>query len=76
LVTGLVERDLRRYGAGRESSDKYELSRKLIVPSIAVCFLLYLSWPNSINPATIVVPFAAFFGYSLHLTASNYKKHF
>lgn len=76
LVTGLVQRDLRKWGAGRESTDKFELSTKLISPSIVFCFILYLSWPNSINPALIIVPFAAMFGYSLHLTASNYKKYF
>ncbi|WP_157823681.1 MULTISPECIES: DUF4400 domain-containing protein [Pseudoalteromonas] len=76
IVTGLVERDLRKFGAGRESTDKYELSMKLIAPSIILCFVLYLSWPTSINPALIVVPFSALFGYSLHLTASNYKKYF
>jgi integrating conjugative element membrane protein (TIGR03747 family) len=76
LVTGLVQRDLRKWGAGRESTDKFELSTKLISPSVVLCFVIYLSWPNSINPALIVVPFAAMFGYALHLTASNYKKYF
>ncbi|WP_045391787.1 TIGR03747 family integrating conjugative element membrane protein [Vibrio rotiferianus] len=75
IVTGLVERDLRRFGAGRESSDRYELARKLVFPSVSLCFILYLSWPNSINPALIVVPFAAAFGWALHLTFSNYKKY-
>ena len=76
LVTGLVQRDLRKWGAGRESTDRFELSTKLISPSVVLCFVIYLSWPNSINPALIVVPFAAMFGYALHLTASNYKKNF
>lgn len=76
IVTGLVERDLRKFGAGRESKDKYELSTRLVTPSIVLCFVCYLSWPNSINPAYIIVPFAALFGYALHLTASNYKKYF
>lgn len=76
VVTGLVQRDLRRWGAGRESTDRFEISTKLITPSIILCFLFYLSWPNSINPSLIVVPFAAMFGYALHLTASNYKKYF
>lgn len=76
LVTGLVQRELRKWGAGRESTDKFELSTKLITPSVVLCFVFYLSWPSSINPALIVVPFAALFGYALHLTASNYKKYF
>ncbi|MFB2639915.1 DUF4400 domain-containing protein [Shewanella bicestrii] len=76
LVTGFVNRDLRKFGAGSESTDRYELSLKLISPSIILCFIVYLSWPNSINPAYVVVPFAAMFGYALHLTMSNYKKHF
>lgn len=76
IVTGLVERDLRKFGAGHESSDKFELSTRMITPSIIGCFVVYMSWPNSINPAFIIVPFAALFGYVLHLTASNYKKRF
>lgn len=76
IGTGLTERDLRRFGAGRESADRFELSQRFIKPSIGLCFVLYLSWPNSINPAFIVVPFAALFGWSLHLTTSNYKKYF
>lgn len=76
LVTGLVERDLRKFGAGRESADKFELSTRLITPSIVLCFIFYLSWPSGINPAYIIVPFAAMFGFALHLTARNYKKHF
>ena len=75
IVIGLVERDLRKFGSGRESADRFELSRKLISPSIILCFILYISWPNSINPAFIVVPFAALFGYSIYLTISNYKKY-
>lgn len=76
LVTGLVQRDLRKWGAGRESTDKFELSSKLISLSIVLCFVIYLTWPDSINPTLIIVPFAAMFGYALHLTASNYKKYF
>lgn len=75
LVTGLVQRDLRRFGCGRESSDRFELSRKLVMPCLGICFVLYLSWPDSINPAIIIVPFAAGFGFALHLTVSNYKKY-
>lgn len=75
LVTGLVERDLRKFGAGRESTDRFELSVRLLAPSIVLCGILYLSWPNSINPAFIVVPFAALFGYAVHLSLSNYKKY-
>lgn len=75
FVTGLVERDLRRFGAGRESSDRYEISRKFIYPSISLCFVIYLSWPNSLSPSLVIVPFATFFGWAIHLTVSNYKKY-
>jgi len=75
VTTGLVRRDLRKFGAGRESTDRFELSTRLITPSVVLCFVVYLSWPNSINPALIVVPFAALFGYALHLTTANYKKY-
>lgn len=76
LVTGLVERDLRKFGAGHESSDRFELAVKAVGPSVIVCFIVYMSWPDSINPAMIIVPFAALFGFALFLATSNYKKRF
>ncbi|MDC5870287.1 TIGR03747 family integrating conjugative element membrane protein [Vibrio europaeus] len=76
VVVGLVKRDLRRFGAGRESSDRFEVSRKLVFPCVGLCMVIYISYPSSINPAFIIVPFAAMFGYAVHLTFSNYKKYF
>lgn len=75
-ITGLVERELRKVGADIESTDKFELATKLLVPSVILCFVFYLSWPSSINPSLIIVPFAALCGYAFHLTARNYKKFF
>lgn len=76
LITGLTNRDLRRFNVGRESTDRYELARKLVPPSVIWCFFAYLSYWDTLNPAYVIVPFAALFGYALHLTASNYKKYF
>ncbi|MBY8168163.1 TIGR03747 family integrating conjugative element membrane protein [Vibrio fluvialis] len=76
IVTGLVERDLRRFGAGRELDDRYELAKRFIKPSVVLCFMLYLSWPDSVNPAFVIVPFAGMFGFAIHFTFKHYKKYF
>nr|WP_306822583.1 DUF4400 domain-containing protein [Shewanella algae] len=75
VTCGLVWRDLRRFGASLESVDRFHLSLSLLKPSVVLCFVVYLSWPNAVSPALIVVPFAALFGYALFLVSSNYKKY-
>lgn len=76
VVTGLSERDLRIYGVGHESGDKFELSLSLIAPSIYIASITYLSWPWAVPPSYIIVPAAAFTAYAIHLSLSNYKKRF
>ncbi|MFU3287453.1 DUF4400 domain-containing protein, partial [Pseudomonas aeruginosa] len=48
LVDGLVRRDLRKFGAGRESSYLYHKARGSIIPLAVVPWTLYLAIPISI----------------------------
>ena len=43
LVDGLVRRDLRRWGGGRESSFVYHYAKKASIPLIIIAWVLYLS---------------------------------
>jgi integrating conjugative element membrane protein (TIGR03747 family) len=42
LVDGLVQRDLRRWGGGRESSFVYHYAKTAAMPLIIMAWVLYL----------------------------------
>ena len=76
MIDGLVERELRRWGGGRESSLVYNLARKSVFPSFIGACVLYLSLPISVNPAWIIMPFVIAFGLSMRITFDRLKKYF
>ncbi len=75
LVDGLVRRDLRRWGGGRESSFVYHYAKKASIPLIIVAWVLYLSMPVSVHPSWVILPFAIGFGLAVTVTASTFKKY-
>lgn len=75
FVDGLVERDLRRFGAGRESSTIFEGARKSVFPLLVIPYLIYLSFPTSINPMFIIAPSAILQAFLYRLLFSKYKKY-
>lgn len=75
LVDGLVRRDLRRWGGGRESSFVYHLAKKAALPMITIAWVLYLALPFSVHPSWIILPFALLFAYAVAITASTFKKY-
>lgn len=75
LVDGLVQRDLRRWGGGRESSYLYHYAKQSVWGFLVTAWVLYLALPVSVNPAFIIVPFAALFAFSISVTASAFKKY-
>ena len=74
-VDGLVRRDIRRFGAGRESSFLYYHSKAWIKPMLILSWLIYLSVPFSIHPNTIFIPMAFLFGLSISITFGSFKKY-
>ncbi len=70
LVDGLVQRDLRRWGGGRESS-----SKKAALPLVVMTWVTYLALPFSLHPTFIVLPFAVLFAFAVAVTASTFKKY-
>ena len=75
LVDGLVQRDLRRWGGGRESSFVYHYAKKAALPLVVITWVVYLALPFSLHPSFIVLPFAAMFALSVAVTASTFKKY-
>ena len=75
LVDGLVQRDLRRWGGGRESSFVYHYAKKAALPLVVLAWVTYLSLPFSLHPTFVVLPFAMLFALSVAVTASTFKKY-
>ena len=75
LVDGLVRRDLRRWGGGRESSFVYHYAKKAAIPLFIISWVLYLSLPITMHPSWVILPFAIGFGLAVTVTASTFKKY-
>ncbi len=75
VVDGLVRRDLRRFGAGRESAFIYHRAKRLTGPVFIVGWIAYLSVPWSVHPNLFLVPSAALFGLLLSVTVGSFKKY-
>ncbi|WP_397453211.1 TIGR03747 family integrating conjugative element membrane protein [Pseudomonas sp. NA-150] len=75
VVDGLVRRDLRRFGAGRESGFIYHRAKMLIVPLMVAPWVIYLALPISISPVLILLPCAAALGLVVTITMGSFKKY-
>lgn len=75
LVDGLVERELRRYGGGNESSFVYHSIKPWMRPAILGAWFIYLGIPVSVHPNLIFVPAAVMYGVAVYLTAMYFKKY-
>ncbi|SAM32935.1 TIGR03747 family integrating conjugative element membrane protein [Pseudomonas sp. 1 R 17] len=75
LIDGLVRRDLRRFGAGRESGFIYHRAKMLIVPLLVSPWIIYPALPISISPLLILLPMAATFGITVSISAGSFKKY-
>ena len=75
LVDGLVRRDLRKFGSGRESSYLYHKARGAILPLMIVPWTVYLAMPVSVSPLLILGPCAVLMGVAVYVTVSSFKKY-
>lgn len=75
IVDGLIRRDIRKFGAGRESSFIYHRAKKLIVPMIVAPWFLYLSAPIAVYPQLILIPCAISLGIAILVTITTFKKY-
>lgn len=75
-VDGLVERDLRRWGGGRESSNVFNLAKRSVAPAFIGACVIYISLPFSIDPVVILMPFALLLGLAVRVSFERLKKYF
>ncbi len=75
LIDGLVRRDIRRFGAGRESGFLYHRARASIVPVLTLPWVVYLALPVSVQPLLILVPSAMLLSLAVNLAAGAFKKY-
>ena len=75
-VDGLVQRDLRRWGGGRESSNVFNLAKRSIAPFFVLACVIYISLPFSINPIIVILPFACLLGMAVRIAFERLKKYF
>lgn len=75
FIDGLVRRDLRRWGAGRESAFLYHNAKRTILPLLSMPWIVYLAMPNTIHPNYVILPFAILFAVAVSITAGSFKKY-
>jgi len=75
FVDGLVRRDVRRFGAGRESGFLYHRAKAALMPLTMLPWVVYLALPVSLNPLLILLPSAALLGLVVSLTVGSFKKY-
>ena len=75
LIDGLVQRDVRRWSGGRESSFIYHWAKRSTLPLLVVCGVGYLASPFSVRPSVGVLPVAVVFAITVLITASSFKKY-
>ncbi len=74
-VDGLVRRDVRRFGAGRESGFVYHRAKASLMPLAALPWGFYLALPVSVSPLLILLPSAVLLGVATDIAAGSFKKY-
>jgi integrating conjugative element membrane protein (TIGR03747 family) len=75
MVDGLVRRDVRRFGAGRESGFLYHRARATLMPLAVLPWFLYLALPISVSPLLILLPSAVLLGVAVDVATGSFKKY-
>lgn len=75
FVDGLMRRDLRKFGAARESGFVYHRAKRAVIPLLIVPWIIYLSLPFPLNPMTVFLPCAVMLGVTTAITAMTFKKY-
>lgn len=75
FVDGLVRRDIRRFGAGRESGFVYHRAKASLLPLAVLPWVTYLALPVSVHPLWILLPAAILLSFAVSLTAATFKKY-
>lgn len=74
-VDGLVQRDIRKFQAARESTFLFHWLKLLTSKLFYSFFLVYMSIPWVIQPQTLLLPMALIVSVLVMLSIKNYKKY-
>lgn len=75
LIDGTARRDIRRFGAGRESSFIYHRAKASVIPLSLLPWMIYLAMPVSVHPLWILLPSAILLSIAVNITAGSFKKY-
>lgn len=75
FVDGLVRRDIRKFGAGRESGFIYHRAKASLMPLAVLPWVVYLTLPMSVHPLLILLPSALLLGLAMDIAAGSFKKY-
>lgn len=75
LVDGLVRRDIRKFGAGRESGFVYHRAKAALMPLVVLPWVIYLALPVSMHPLLVLLPGAMLLGSAVNIAAGSFKKY-
>lgn len=75
FVDGLVRRDIRRFGAGRESGFVFHRAKATLMPLLVLPWAIYLALPVSVSPLLILLPSAVLLGVAVNIAAGSFKKY-
>jgi integrating conjugative element membrane protein (TIGR03747 family) len=75
FVDGLVRRDVRRFGAERESAFVYHRARATLTPLLVLPWTLFLAFPVGVHPLFVLLPGAALLGGAVNIAAATFKKY-
>ncbi len=74
-LEGTVRRDLRRFGGDIERGMIYHWAKHVAGAVLILPIVLYLAWPDSINPVWIFMPFAAALGINMMAVSATFTKY-
>ena len=75
FVNGLVRRDVRRFGAGRESSFVYHRAKASLMPVAVLPWVISLALPVIVPPLFVLLPGAAVLCIVTDIAAATFKKY-
>lgn len=75
FVDGLVRRDIRKFGAGRESGFIYHRAKATLMPLAVAPWVIYLTLPVSLHPLLVLLPSAVLLGLAVDIAAGSFKKY-
>jgi len=74
-LEGTVRRDLRRFGGDIERGMIYHWAKHVAGAVLILPVVIYLAWPDSINPVWIFMPFAVALGINMMAVSATFTKY-